>query len=66
MSTNAGRTLEPFPKGAEPTEGEPKRALAASARGLRVLAIVSLRIAGHKLPSSVTHDLWYSWRKPDR
>jgi hypothetical protein len=30
----------------------------------RALAIVALRLGGHKMPQSVTHDIWYMWRKP--
>jgi len=29
----------------------------------RALASVALRSGGHKLPSDVTHGLWYTWRK---
>lgn len=29
----------------------------------RALAIVSLRLSGHRIPASLTNDLWYSWRK---
>lgn len=29
----------------------------------RALAIVALRVAGHKLPAEVKYDLWYAWRK---
>lgn len=29
----------------------------------RALAIVSLRLAGHKLPAGLTNGIWYSWRR---
>jgi len=29
----------------------------------RALAIVSLRLSGHKLPPELTNGLWYSWRR---
>lgn len=32
----------------------------------RALASVALRSGGHKLPSDVIHNLWYTWRKAER